>query len=434
MIDLRTGHKICLVENLRMRLDLTDAKNSILIRYVDVPGVIKGVITDTSDSTIHEVFHYFAEFTSNRGIKASFRIKKEWIDYEKSLESMMNEFIPGYTIGCELKIVNLDHWGKISNLGLTFKSTVDLQSILHSINSFKNDNETCVLDPYNTHRVNYRKNSLAVYYADVKKDEVQTSKLNNKYRLKTEQEFIEEFGYDWRKITKWAPTPELGMDHLLGQYITTELAERVLVGGSHASSEENFLNVIPGKDYRWSIHDLMITEKPLFVTSEPLHVTPVETPKSYRLKTKKEFIAEFGEKFHDHVNWNSEGRMDHMFGAEIHAVFAKLVLKNGSTQCARGHFKQVISGKYYGWTIDARMITDKPLLQYLEPEKIEPARDSWLWTHPACAAPTEPFITKKTIVSSINTDYTSTKNTATDEVVIVDTQLRKTGKNKSIIF
>ena len=39
----------------------------------------------------------------------------------------------------------------------------------------------------------------------------------------------------------------------------------------------------------------------------------------YRIKTKEEFIEEFGKRWNDniHGSWNDDGHMDYLFGSEL---------------------------------------------------------------------------------------------------------------------
>lgn len=80
---------------------------------------------------------------------------------------------------------------------------------------------------------------------------------------------------------------------------------------------------------------------------------------TYRIKTKEEFVAEFGEKFHDKVyrSWNNNGDMDYLFGTEISKENYDVIIKDGS-------LGKVWPGKTSGityWVISKGMITNKPL-------------------------------------------------------------------------
>ena len=81
------------------------------------------------------------------------------------------------------------------------------------------------------------------------------------YRIKTEQEFIEEFGKNWKDYVVWNRT--YSMDHLLGVGITNEFADEVAQNGITQSSNSSFINPDKSKDNEWYIYPSMITDKPL---------------------------------------------------------------------------------------------------------------------------------------------------------------------------
>jgi len=127
-----------------------------------------------------------------------------------------------------------------------------------------------------------------------------TGKLNVIYRFKTKKEFIDEFGINWRDKLKKHFNYE--MDYLLGRKLT-KFESRELIGHNHI--------VIPRKfgSYSWNISSDMITK---CINNES------KTNKIYRIKTKEEFLKEFGQNWRNLTDGASfVNEMDYLFGKKI---------------------------------------------------------------------------------------------------------------------
>ena len=89
------------------------------------------------------------------------------------------------------------------------------------------------------------------------------------FRIKTESEFVAEFGSEWRKEVFWNPDGK--MDHLFAKAITDALALNVTLKGKSKSQSDYLINPDTDQDNYWTIY-------PTMITSLPLPTPPVSRP------------------------------------------------------------------------------------------------------------------------------------------------------------
>jgi hypothetical protein len=146
------------------------------------------------------------------------------------------------------------------------------------------------------------------------------------YRIKTEQEFIDEFGTNWRDEAGWTSTDS--MDWLLEKRII-EIVEK--------SQYENVLDDIennrnikskvdPKIGLTWSISTRAYTLDPIVSSSiEPTNESIVHELNNYRIKTEQEFINEYGADWKGEVGWASRASkpMDWLLNKKLTEIVKK---------------------------------------------------------------------------------------------------------------
>jgi hypothetical protein len=97
------------------------------------------------------------------------------------------------------------------------------------------------------------------------------------YRFKTEQEFINEFGSDWRKKTDWSGPSPTGMDVLFGQIIDRQYNSKIDKDIRRSSRSELSKYGIVGTNTSWNINYKMLTYN-IPITQVPASTTQPTTP------------------------------------------------------------------------------------------------------------------------------------------------------------
>lgn len=113
----------------------------------------------------------FQEFLD---LKTKIEVVKEEAKKDLELKQIQDKvlahiksYLPDFTWGCELEIVNLDHWGDKTSIGKKFKAVspetwrTDANAS-QSILTMSNVYATCGIDPLNTYGINYYFKSLKV--------------------------------------------------------------------------------------------------------------------------------------------------------------------------------------------------------------------------------------------------------------------------------
>jgi len=209
------------------------------------------------------------------------------------------------------------------------------------------------------------------------------------WRFKTEEEFIDQYGDDWKSlvtsgVTEW----EDDMDYLLGQPIiesdeSKEYVDLVIhYDTGYGFDLKRFGILRQGGKNAWEISADMIINEPLQTTAAP-------APKfwSWRFKTEQEFVDEIGSKF----NWRQsvEGqwskKMDYLLGQRIQENF---VSKNDIDDLQKSPKAKFIDTAEWGidgeklgvvnpdnkWGINITMLTQDPLPTAAAPAKSEPKK------------------------------------------------------------
>ena len=139
-----------------------------------------------------------------------------------------------------------------------------------------------------------------------------------KYRIKTENEFIKEFGIDWRAVVGWRQTSDT-MDYLLGSNIDPKYYEDFI-------DDDGRIDMSQGVSFDigwWGINKKMIKEKenkPFinYNLSKELVYEGNTLKYNYYIKTLDEIVKEFGDNWNNKLdaNWNFE-RMNFLFGTKL---------------------------------------------------------------------------------------------------------------------
>jgi len=84
----------------------------------------------------------------------------------------------------------------------------------------------------------------------------------------------------------------------------------------------------------------------------------------YRFKTEQEFIKDYGLTWRARVNWNQEGKMDHLLGN----IFPKKIKKEYIND---PFFRENLKDKYinFEWSIFSYMITEIEKIPNYKPKK-----------------------------------------------------------------
>jgi len=155
-----------------------------------------------------------------------------------------------------------------------------------------------------------------------------------KYRFKTETEFIDEFGENWKwnGNTGWSTSGD--MDYLFGKEIEPIYYEELL-------DKNGKLNVNGDRrlfSYQgWSIYTKMIKIpiEPEYNTPKQLiyeniltktyynTITKKNTTYPYRFRTEKEFEDDYDINWRSLVGWNDIGAMDYLFGKDFNYDMTK---------------------------------------------------------------------------------------------------------------
>lgn len=162
----------------------------------------------------------------------------------------LREYIPGFWPGCKLQVIKDGH-----NIprGKCFDSSQNIDNLKGALTACKN----------NISSVNFGYSGGSIHYMHfVVKDPINYWKELNpfsaNYRIKTEQEFIKEFG-----SLEYVSDLKVGMKHLFGMKITDKFAQEIVDRDGSSSDQDCFKDWITGKDYIWYISEEMITNKPL---------------------------------------------------------------------------------------------------------------------------------------------------------------------------
>lgn len=140
------------------------------------------------------------------------------------------------------------------------------------------------------------------------------------YRIKTEQEFIDEFGTNWR--TNAGFTTSGSMDWTLGQRIT-EIADKnyyelILENVKNNRDITTSASKDINRNIAWNIDKVAYILDPIVSSSiEPTNSPTVHELNNYRIKTEQEFINEYGLDWKKQVNWSETTDMDWLFGEKI---------------------------------------------------------------------------------------------------------------------
>lgn len=182
------------------------------------------------------------------------------------------------------------------------------------------------------------------------------------YRFKTEEELLDEYGNNWRRIV----FHELGftfveeMDYLLGQDVKMELPKywRKI---RYVTNRPEF-----GTD-SWAISPDYITKnKPQIPSYIPRKIDrTLESTEmyKYRIKTKKEFEEEFGENWVDEIALGWTPSMDEYFGEPVNIKVSKEDMVRG---------KMGVLVHLGQWNFSWDMITEnKPKIPNYTPKKIK---------------------------------------------------------------
>jgi hypothetical protein len=207
------------------------------------------------------------------------------------------------------------------------------------------------------------------------------------WRFKTEEEFKQEYGDDWREDAQWSVHG--GMDYLFGEEIAETSNSRGVINLLKRAKPENYdvintfreLGISSGDDDEWILQIRMLTNDPLPTTAAPAK-TPAKRgrkPKassnwSWRFKTEQELREEYGDDYWYDTNWSSDDTMDYLFGQEIaetpksRDLISKLqrgVSETTNTFDVLG----ITSGGDDEWSLTMEMLTIQPLPTAAAPKK-----------------------------------------------------------------
>jgi len=197
------------------------------------------------------------------------------------------------------------------------------------------------------------------------------------YRFKTEQEFIDYFGDDWRITANWSAVNK-NMDYLLGQRIVDTPKSRKFIEnfekrGSQLIDTKKILGITSGVDDEWSINELMLIQEPLPTAA----ATAQSTTWTWRYKTEEEFERDYGKNWRGSF-WTSGNEKDYLFGQPIvetemsRKVIEKNVAGNYYIEQLLGIKAPVGKDDYFGFTPEME-ITQDPL-PTISQSKSKPAK------------------------------------------------------------
>jgi len=137
-----------------------------------------------------------------------------------------------------------------------------------------------------------------------------------KYRFKTEKEFIYEFGDDWKHAVGFNTGDQ--MDHLIGTPINVPSYCIGYDGDIIRSFNMHDTNYSDPRG-NWSVGIDMVKKEKAVPTYKPKKFIYESNTKKYkyRFKTEEELLDEFGDNWHEEVDWNDEGYMDYLLGTDI---------------------------------------------------------------------------------------------------------------------
>jgi hypothetical protein len=173
-------------------------------------------------------------------------------------------------------------------------------------------------------------------------------------RFKTEQEFIDEYGDNWQPKVFWVSNE---MDYLFGKPLPSQYNIKNFVDNLY-NTESEFGIKSPRFDDLWTINKFMLTDKPLPKSKKPTDYL--------RFKTEQEFIDEYGDNWRMDVNWNLYGDMDYLFGLPLPKSFKYENFDEKSYDTEQKFGIKSPNGDS-DWSINKKMLTDKPLPKSKKP-------------------------------------------------------------------
>ena len=158
----------------------------------------------------------------------------------------------------------------------------------------------------------FRPNSDDLFVLDITNEEQeptptpQSDEFKPIWRVKTEQEFIDEFGDDWRRSLSWNVAG--AMNYLFGKPVTNPTFNgENFTPRSFVTSRE--LGIDSGNDNTWFLRQQMFKK---IQNDQPDEFKPI-----WRVKTEQEFINEFGDDWRRSLSWNVAGAMNYLFGKPV---------------------------------------------------------------------------------------------------------------------
>jgi hypothetical protein len=172
------------------------------------------------------------------------------------------------------------------------------------------DNQKKVYDYYeNTEYINncirYKTTKPLPNYKPKKIRRIIESEKMYPYRFKTEQEFLDKFGENWKETIQYEWCTGGGMDHLYD----TDYPFYIERDGDLENIEY------------WSISWDMLTpntiKSPSYKPKKIKRIIESNNKYPYRFKTNQEFIEEYGENWiNSGIDWNDGNEMDYLFGQD----------------------------------------------------------------------------------------------------------------------
>jgi len=185
---------------------------------------------------------------------------------------------------------------------------------------------------------------------------------NSIWRVKTEKEFIDERGLNWRYKINW--TEDSSMDWLFGKYLTEVVDDNYVPIPIDLPADLKGKELITRKELdpqvmSWALSEETITNKPL-PTIETLEksVTSAIDTENWRVMTEQELIEEFGKYWRDSSPFVKSGNMDYLFGQPI-TEFREENVEEFLRDTSNGAVSQI--EKKLGWIIESRYFINKPL-------------------------------------------------------------------------
>lgn len=182
------------------------------------------------------------------------------------------------------------------------------------------------------------------------------------WRVKTEQEFIDEFGLNWRDKANW--TEDSSMNWLFGKSLAEVVDQNFVSIPNDSTDELKGRDLITRKEIdpqviSWDLSAETITNNPLPTseTSEKSGIPLMETD-NWRVMTEQELIEEFGAKWRDSSEFVKSGKMDYLFGQPI-TEFREENVEEFLRDTSNKSVSQI--DKKEGWMITSRYFINKPL-------------------------------------------------------------------------